>query len=127
MIDIDELRDFEIRLHGLSGANDVYTFYHDETNNVRKLHIKADARLNVAELKVFVLGGLMDQGATRAFDIHDLRKAMRIQPNAHEIKLAHVAKGGFLDVLRSPRLTHVLRWIADNGLKIHYQALDPLF
>ena len=127
MVDIDEERDFTIETHGLTGADDVYTFYHDETNNIRKLHVKPDASLNVPEMKVFVLGGVMHSGAPHEFDLNELRSAMRIQSTADEIKLTHVAKGEFLDVLQSTKLTVYLRWISENGLKIHYQTLDPFF
>lgn len=34
MIDLDQLRDEQIRLHHLDKADAEYTFYHDETNNV---------------------------------------------------------------------------------------------
>jgi hypothetical protein len=126
LVDIDELREPQIRLHGLTKANNSYTFYHDETNNVRKLHVGAQG-LNVAEMKVFVLGGVVHNGAPRPIDIQPLRAAMRIQKTAPEIKLEHVAKGDFLELLRSPKLTTFLRWITDNGLMIHYQDLDPLY
>jgi Protein of unknown function (DUF3800) len=126
LVDIDELREPQIRLHGLTKANESYTFYHDETNNIRKLHVAAQG-LNVAELKVFVLGGVVHEGTPRPIDILSLRAAMRIQKTATEIKLEHVAKGDFLDLLRSTKLTTFLRWITDNGLMIHYHDLDPLY
>ena len=126
MVDIDELREPQIRLNGLTKANNSYTFYHDETNNVRNLHVGAQG-LNVAELKVFILGGVVHDGAPRPLDIQSLRTAMRIQKTAPEIKLEHVAKGDFLGLLRSPKLTTFLRWITDNGLMIHYNELDPLY
>lgn len=126
MLDIDELRDPEIALHGLTKADRVYTFYHDETNNIRKLHID-DKGLNVAEVKVFVLGGLVHEGPPRPLDIAPLHAAMRIQKTANEIKLEHVAKGDFLNVLRSKKLTTFLEWVGDKGLMIHYHDLDPLY
>ncbi|MEZ2142260.1 hypothetical protein AAE026_08130 [Bradyrhizobium sp. DN5] len=125
-MDIDELRDAQIRLHGLTKADGRYTFYHDETNNIRKLYIDVGG-LNVAELKVFVLGGIVHQGEPRPLEIQSLREAIRIQKSAPEIKLAHVAKGGFLDVLRSRQLTTFLRWVSENGLMIHYHQLDPFY
>lgn len=125
-MDIDELSEAEIRLHGLTKVDGVYTFYHDETNNIRRLHINA-GRSNVAELKVFALGGLVHEGEPRLLEIQSLREAMRIQKTAVEIKLEHVAKGNFLEVLGSKRLTTFLRWITDNGLMIHYHELDPLY
>jgi hypothetical protein len=44
-----------------------------------------------------------------------------------EIKLEHVAKGDFLKLLRSDKLTMFLRWITDNRLIVHYHELDPLY
>lgn len=125
-MDIDELRDLAIRHHQLTKADGAYTFYHDETNNIRKLHVEA-GRLNVAELKVFVLGGVVHEGDPRPIDIQPLREAMRIQKSASEIKLHHVAKGDFLAVLGSQKLTVFLRWLGDSGLMIHYHDLDPLY
>ncbi len=43
------------------------------------------------------------------------------------MKLEHVAKGDFLDVLSAPRLETFLRWLVERGLFIHYSALDPLY
>lgn len=126
LIDIDEIRDSHKEMHGLSKVDDIYTFYHDETNNIKKLLLDAEG-LNVVEPAVFVLGGVVHDGAPRPLDIQSLRDAMRIQKSAGEIKLKHVAKGEFLDLLKSDKLTALLRWISDNGLIIHYHALDPLY
>lgn len=126
MFDIDEFRESQIQMYGLTKANESYTFYHDETNNIRKLHVVARG-LNVAELKVFVLGGVVHEDAPRPIDIQPLRAAMRIQKTAPEIKLEHVAKGDFLALLRSAKLTIFLRWITDNELMVHYHELDPLY
>lgn len=126
MIDVDEMRNPQIQMFGLTGADTVYTFYHDETNNIRKLHIDEQG-LNVPELKTFVLGGVVHEGPQRPLDLSLLRKAMRIQPSAHEIKLKHVAQGEFLDILKSSKLTTFLQWIGDNDLMLHYHELDPLY
>lgn len=126
MIDIDEIRNPQIELYGLSKANAACTFYHDETNNIKKLRLHANG-LNVAEPAIFVLGGVVHEGGPRSLDIQPLRDAMSIQKSADEIKLKHVAKGEFLDLLKSDKLATFLQWIADNGLMIHYHALDPLY
>ena len=126
MIDVDEVRDPQIQMFGLTGADNSYTFYHDETNNIRKLHIDQQG-LNVAELKTFVLGGVVHEGPPYSIDLSPLRLAMRMQPSATEIKLKHVAKGKFLDVLKSSKLTIFFQWIADNSLMLHYHELDPLY
>ncbi len=126
MIDIDEIRNPHIAMHGLSKADAAYTFYHDETNNIKKLRIGPQG-LNVAEPGTFILGGVVHEGVPRPLDIQSLRDAMRIQKSADEIKLKHVAKGDFLDLLRSEKLTTFLKWLSENGLVIHYHALDPLY
>jgi hypothetical protein len=126
VLDIDKFRNQQIQFNGLAKADVVYTFYHDETNNTKKLRVTAEG-FNIAKLDVFALGGVVHEGAPRAIDIWPLREAMRIQKSAPEIKLTHVAKGSFLDLLQSERLTVFLRWIADSGLMVHYHSLDPLY
>lgn len=56
MIDVNEMREPDIGLYGLTGADDVYTIYYDETNNIRRLHVRPDG-LNVKEPACFVLAG----------------------------------------------------------------------
>jgi hypothetical protein len=126
MIDFERINSFQIALGRLDKTCEVYTFYHDETNNIRKLHVQAHG-LNVASLQVFVLGGVVHKGPPRPIEIQDLRDAMRIQRTAKEIKLEHVAKGDFIQVLSSAKLRTFLRWIADNNLMIHYNDMDPMY
>lgn len=126
LIDIDTIRNAHKELYGLSKADETYTFYHDETNNIKKLRLDAQG-FNVAEPAVFVLGGIVHDGAPRQLNIQSLRAAMSIQHSAVEIKLEHVAKGTFLDLLKSDKLTTCLKWISDNRLMLHYHALDPLY
>jgi hypothetical protein len=126
LVDLDRLRKHLVEFNGLSGTEAPATLYYDETNNIRKLHI-SDKGLNVAKLSVFVLGGIVHMGAPRPIDLGPLREAMWIQKNASEIKLKHVSPGPFPELLRSTHLSTLLQWISDNGLVIHYQALDPFF
>lgn len=117
------------RSHSRHLARDNVTFSPKrlvKANNILKLHVAAQG-LNVAALKVFILGGVVHEGAPRPIDIQPLRAAMRIQKTAPEVKLEHVAKGDFLELLRSAKLTTFLRWITDSGLMIHYHELDPLY
>lgn len=126
IVDLDKLRDQQVRLHGLEGTDIQATFYYDETNNFRSFSIES-GKLNVAELKVFVLGGVLRGGAQPSLDIGTLRKAMWIQPTAVEIKVEYVAKGSYLDALRSEKLARFFRWLLENNLLIHYHALDPFY
>jgi len=123
---LDDLRDLEIRLHGLDRADVAYTLYYDETNNHRKLHVTVNG-LNVKDPGCFVLAGVAIPGGTAVPDIQDLRRVLYLQPTTGEIKLTHVAKGDFIQVLRSQRLGDFLDWIEAKGLLIHYECLDQLY
>lgn len=126
MIDVNEIRDREIELHGLAKADEAYTIYYDETNNIRRLHIRPDG-LNVGEPKSFVIAGIAHLGPTRDLKLEELRRLLRIQRTAKEIKLEHVAKGDFPALLNSPKMQIFLTWLRDQGLFVHYSVLDPLY
>jgi hypothetical protein len=123
---VNDIRDPEILLHDLSNVDAVYTIYHDQTNNIRRLHVRSDG-LNVREPQCFVLGGVAHRGAPRALPLDDLRAALRIQKNTPEIKLKHVAAGEFLDLLNALRLETYLDWLDGQELYVHYSVLDPLY
>jgi Protein of unknown function (DUF3800) len=126
MIDVNKIRDADIRLHGLTKADDIYTIYYDETNNIRRLHVRPDG-LNVKEPKCFVVGGVAHRGPVRELEFDTLRSALRLQKTVKDMKLEHVAKGDFLRVLSAPKLETFLRWLLAHDLFVHYSALDPLY
>jgi len=125
-MDIEDLRQIDIRFHALHRADELYTLYYDEANNIRRLHVTAEG-LNVDNPGCFVLAGVAHRGARKPIDIGRLRVALRFQPTTKEMKLAHIAKGDFLDLLRSQRLSILLDWIAENGLFLHCQCLDVIY
>ncbi|MDR4470898.1 MAG: hypothetical protein MRJ68_21785 [Nitrospira sp.] len=55
-------------MHRLTKADAEYVFYHDETNNIKKLGLDMQ-RFNVTKPGVFVLGGVVHDGAPRRKDI----------------------------------------------------------
>ena len=126
MIDIDEIRRAQIAAHRLTKADAEYVFYHDETNNIRKLHL-AERDFNVAQPGCFALGGIVHEGHPYQLDITSLRHKMRIQASTKELKLKHIGKGGFLDLIKSDKLAAFLQWVTQNDLLIHYHVLDPLY
>jgi hypothetical protein len=126
MIDVNHIRDPDIALHGLTRADERYTMYYDETNNIRRLHVRADG-FNVGEPKCFVIAGIAHHSPIRDLKLHELRQDLRIQKTAGEIKLGHVAKGDFLDVLKAQKVEIFLKWLLEQGLFVHYSALDPLY
>ncbi|WP_322033228.1 DUF3800 domain-containing protein [Paraburkholderia sp. J76] len=102
-------------------------FYYDETNNIRKLHLRDDGQPNDRELKNFILGGIARRAMTPLPDAAPLREAMRIQKSAPEIKFDLVAKGDYLDVLRSRKLNIFLQFLVNNKLYIHYYNLNLVY
>lgn len=126
MLDVNEMRDPIIAAHGLPNVDCEYTFYYDETNNVRKLHLTRDG-MNIRRPECFVLGGVVHPGRPRPIDLAPLKTALRLQPNIREIKLKHIASGSFLDMLRSERLGTLLEWLTAERLLVHYQVTDLLY
>ena len=125
-MDVNENRDILIRHNDLQNTNDVYTFYYDETNNIRKLHLN-DARLNVDKTDNFVLAGILHKGLSVNSDYSDLFHNLNLQKSAHELKLKHIAKGNFLDMLKSDKLFIILSWLIENKFYIHYFNLNVIY
>lgn len=125
-LDVNEIRDPTIALHGLVTADRAYVMYYDETNNIRRLHVRPDG-LNYPNPQCFVVGGIAHTGPVQPLKLEELRTALRVQKSATEIKLKHIAKGEFLDLIKDAKLETFLRWIKDQGYFIHYSVLDPLY
>ena len=64
MIDVNEMRDSILAAYDLPNVDERYTFYYDETNNVRKLHLTS-AGMNIRRPDCFVLGGIVHRGSPR--------------------------------------------------------------
>lgn len=127
-LDVNALRNPAIEMHRLRGVDSAYVFYYDETNNDRRLHVTEEG-LNVPNPGCFVLGGIACRGGTPPIlDLTGLRQAVRLQPSATELKLKHLGKGDFLQLIDEPKVGMFLDWIVNQPeLFIHYIALDPLY
>lgn len=122
-MDINELRNCLIKMNQLSNTSDLYTFFYDETNNIRKLYIDNQS-FNI-EPRIFALGGIVCKNPV--FDEHDLRAILCIQPSTNEIKIKHIVNGNFEKIIYSPRINLFLQWMLDNNLLIHYSIIDTLY
>jgi hypothetical protein len=123
----DELRNLAASMHGLENLDDVYTFYYDETNNIRALKVTENG-LNTNQLKCFVLGGILRKtGMDNDIEFNKLHTMLRLQKSTKEIKFCHLAKGNFLEILKSEKIGIFLEWLATNNLLIHYFAVDLLY
>ena len=89
--------------HPIRNWNERFTLYYDETNNIRRLKL-SEVGLNIPENKASALAGIaLREGQTRA-GIADLRRALRLNANAPELKTRHIAEGDFEATLASRRL-----------------------
>ena len=101
-----------------------YTFYYDETNNIRKFYIR-ETDFNSVFTDNFVLGGLVHEGP--APDVQSLIDSFKLQKSVKEVKFKHIAKGGLIDCLRSQKLNLFLKYIWSSNLYIHYSSLNILY
>lgn len=111
--------------------HDTYTFYYDESNNVRKLYLSKkidgyniDHDPDKHNGVNFLLGGVAFKGDSSSADFADLRNRIQLQANASEFKLKHVAKGEFLTMLTSKKLTAFLEWLLQSDLYVHYSNFN---
>ncbi|HCG6560564.1 TPA: DUF3800 domain-containing protein [Vibrio parahaemolyticus] len=106
-----------------------YTFYYDESNNVRTLTLDVD-KYNIdndenqkASMN-FILAGIAHKSSKNDIDFDALIENLSLQENIKEIKFKHIAKGNFEQVLKSNKLTAFLEWIIDSPCYIHYFNLN---
>lgn len=124
-MDINELRNNLIEINRLSNTSDLYTFFYDETNNVRKLYI--DNQSFNTEPCIFALGGIVCNSKNPVFNEENLRAILRIQPSANEIKRKHLVRGNFEEIICSSKINLFLQWMLDNNFLIHYSIIDTLY
>jgi len=99
--------------------------YYDETNNIRRLKLAADG-LNVPTLQSFVIAGVAHLHDDAFAGWVQLRRELRIQPSAIEVKFKHIADGDFEAVLAEGRLSTFLAWLNEADLLVHCSALNVL-
>lgn len=125
-LNVNLIRQLIIETNQLRRIDDKFTFYYDETNNIRKFYL-TDTGTNVPEHNNFVLGGIVLAEGNNLPDITHLRTKLQMQSNAPEIKFIHVAKGDFEQVLASKNLRIILSWIIENGISIHYSSVNIIY
>lgn len=121
-IEIDAA-DFFYDAPGTRGTDQQLALYYDETNNFGKLKL-LESGLNVSKSDNFVLGGIVLKPGQSAGDALELMRKIRVQASAKEIKFDMVAHGTFDKILGSTKLNHVLNWLLDHDLGIHYTNLN---
>lgn len=122
--EVSDLRKMAKLLAPSADFGSPFTFYYDETNNIRKFYVK-ESGFNYSFTSNFVLGGIVYEGTQP--DIKPLFDELNLQKTIKEAKLKHIAKGDFLDCLKSEKLTCFLKYLLDNEFYIHYSNLNILY
>lgn len=123
--EITEIRNITKMLAPMADFDTSFTFYYDETNNIKKFHV-LERDFNCSFTANFILGGLVHEGAA-APNIQPLFDGLNLQKTVKEAKLRHVAKGEFLDCLKSNKLKFYLNYIFNSKLYVHYSSLNILY
>lgn len=126
MIDyeISDIRKFTKMVAPTADFDGAYTFYYDETNNIKKFYVREND-FNYTFTANFVLGGLVHLG--QAPNVQPLIDSFKLQKTATEVKFKHIASGQFLDCLKSEKLKLYLQFLRDNDLYVHYSSLNILY
>lgn len=123
-LDISDVRRMTKMLTPTADFDSSFTFYYDRTNYIRKFYVRK-IDFNFFLNSNFVLGGLVYEGTQP--NIKPLFDMLNLQKNITEVKLKHIAKGKFLDCLKSEKLNIFLKYLLDNNLYIHYSSLNILY
>ncbi|MEO9868830.1 DUF3800 domain-containing protein [Ekhidna sp.] len=126
-VDCKMLRETGIILNGLKDLDKPYTFFYDETNNIRRFYLKHDG-FNVTNDTNFVIGGVLLEGVeSTKIDTSTLFNGLNLQKSSNELKLKHLAKGDFVNCLKYDRLNYFLKWLYYSDLYIHYSNINLLY
>ncbi len=101
-----------------------YKFYYDETNNIRKFYLK-ESGFNYSIDSSFVLGGIVLCDVKP--DLKELYNLLNLQKSIKEMKFKHIAKGNFIECLKSDKLTIFFRYLLKKEIFVHYSILNLLY
>lgn len=103
------------------------TFYYDESNNIRKLWLNEND-FNAPIDSDFVLGGVMSFSHSSPPDIDRLKKDLRLQQSAKEMKFKHISKSkDFIGCLSEKKVNLFLQWLHQSDLYVHYCNINNLY
>ncbi|MGL4853638.1 MAG: hypothetical protein ACRC37_00075, partial [Lentisphaeria bacterium] len=101
-----------------------YNFYYDESNNIRKFSIDGN-QYNIKNYSstIFILAGVVHESNIN-IEMSKLINELKSQKSSAELKFKHIARGNFIEILSSEKLTSFLTFILENSIYIHYLACD---
>ena len=113
-------------MHSIRNADEAYTIYFDETNNIAKLRLNG-GKLNVSDSACFALGGLAMIGTKQEPVLSDLTTLFGVASSVDELKRRHLGKGDFPAILASEKVKNFLDWLLTQNYYLHFQIVDPLY
>lgn len=123
--EVKEIRKMSEQMFSLKELDLKFKFYYDETNNIRKFHLKED-KFNESIKTNFILGGIiLEEG--QEINLKPLFDSFGLQNNVVEVKLKNLAKGNFLECLKSLHLQSIFNFLISKKLYVHYSSLNFLY
>ncbi len=127
-MDVDEYRKMISEFSDLPLFDGKYSFYYDETGNVRKFRLTENG-VNAEEgiANDFILGGVLFKGDSPPCDIDKLFDELKI--NTSEIKFKTLAGRGsdFWTAIGKKPIQQFLSWLESSGLYVHYATLNNMY
>lgn len=127
-MDVDEHIDDWSVLLGIPSLNGKYSFYYDETGNVRKFRL-TERGVNAEEgiANDFILGGVLFKGDTPPCNLDLLYDELKIK--VPEIKFRTLAGRGadFWTAIGKKPIQQFLTWLERSDLYIHYATINNLY
>jgi len=124
IIDVNEKRKHTVERFEVVDWDKPYIFYYDETNNLKKFHVK-ESEFNYSHSGNFVLGGFVFEKSPP--DLTELFLNLNLQKSVTDVKLRHIAKGDFLECLTSEKLNYFLKYIFEKEILIHFTWVNLLY
>jgi hypothetical protein len=127
-MDVDEYRKMISELSNLPLFDGKYSFYYDETGNVRKFRLTENG-VNAEEgiANDFILGGVLFKDDKPPCDVDKLFDELKI--TTPEIKFKTLAGRGadFWTAIGKKPIHQFLTWLEGSGLYIHYATLNNMY
>lgn len=127
-MDVDENRKMISELSDLPLFDEKYSFYYDETGNVRKFRMTENG-VNAEEgiANDFILGGVLFKGDNPPCDVDKLFNGLKIK--TLEIKFRTLAgkKSDFWTAISKKPIQQFLSWLESRGLYVHYATLKNVY
>lgn len=123
--EVREVRKMSEQMFGLKELDSKFKFFYDETNNIRRFHLKED-KFNESIKTNFILGGIvLEEG--QEINPKPLFDGFGLQKNIVEVKLKNLAKGDFIECLNSVHLQSIFNFLISEKLYVHYSSLNFLY